>query len=193
MSNSTTVCSVCGARGAVAVTEQRQESYRQQTGRVTNHFHHCATCGSDYATAADMRENKRSVILFRKSVDAIPLGCEIRAMRLSANLSQADAGKLFGGGPVAFSKYEADDLVPDGAMVNLLKLAIAYPKVIDMLKRLAGSHVRIEMHRSSLYVPEVDLGREWHIENQFFSPDLRATTLSTRAEQPYEESNQWKM
>lgn len=60
-------------------------------------------------------------------------------MRRAAHLTQEQAGALFGGGPVAFSKYENDDLIPDEAMANLLRLAIADISIVDKLRTVKAS------------------------------------------------------
>lgn len=117
-------------------------NYRGQHGRVRLVSHKCDVCRGEYVLAEDARSNKREMIRFQKGIDAIPLGCEIRAMRLRASISQQQAGEIFGGGPTAFSKYESDDLIPNEAMVNLLKLAINDVGIISTLRRLQGKHVK---------------------------------------------------
>lgn len=42
-------------------------------------------------------------------------------------LSQREAGRVFGGGPTAFYKYETAKAVPSEAMSKLLRLALARP------------------------------------------------------------------
>jgi DNA-binding transcriptional regulator YiaG len=90
---------------------------------------------------SDARENKREIVRLQKKIDSIPFGCEIRAMREAAGLTQIEAGQIFGGGPTAFSKYETDDLVPNDSMVNLLKLAIQDSSIVTRLRMLKGVHV----------------------------------------------------
>jgi HTH-type transcriptional regulator/antitoxin MqsA len=58
-------------------------------------------------------------------------------------MTQVEAGKFFGGGPVAFSKYETDDLIPSDSMVALLKLAMNDPNVAARLREQHGQHVRV--------------------------------------------------
>jgi hypothetical protein len=42
-------------------------------------------------------------------------------------VSQRQAGKVFGGGPTAFYKYETAKAVPSEGMANLLRLALERP------------------------------------------------------------------
>jgi HTH-type transcriptional regulator/antitoxin MqsA len=60
-------------------------------------------------------------------------GKEVRALRQKLGLIQADAASLFGGGPVAFSKYEADDVTQSDAMDKLLRVVSFVPAVFAYL------------------------------------------------------------
>ena len=59
----------------------------------------------------------------------------VRAIRERCGLSQAQAARVFGGGPKAFEKYESGEVVPSGAMVRLLLLAMRHP---ELFKKSAG-------------------------------------------------------
>ena len=58
---------------------------------------------------------------------------EIRAIRELLGLSQAEAGKVLGGGPSAFTKYEAGTLKPAASLVSLLRVLEANPAAITTL------------------------------------------------------------
>jgi len=53
----------------------------------------------------------------------------IRAAREAAGLSQREAGRVFGGGPTAFYKYETAKAVPSEGMATLLRLALERPEL----------------------------------------------------------------
>ena len=59
---------------------------------------------------------------------------EIRSLRRSLGLSQAEAGDLLGGGPRAFTKYEAGTTKPSTSVVSLLRLLQADPRALDILR-----------------------------------------------------------
>ena len=59
---------------------------------------------------------------------------EIRAIRQRLGLSQAEAGELIGGGPRAFTKYEAGTVSPTTSAANLLRLLDANPAAIVTLQ-----------------------------------------------------------
>ena len=60
---------------------------------------------------------------------------EIRAIREGLGLSQVEAGELLGGGPRAFTKYEAGTIRPRASVVRLLRVLEANP---DALPSLTG-------------------------------------------------------
>jgi HTH-type transcriptional regulator/antitoxin MqsA len=104
--------------------EQVEAEYKGHKGFVPSHYQLCDACGSDFAGAAEMRANKRAVMAFRKQVDGLLSGAEIVALRERHKLNQKQAARLFGGGPVAFSKYENDDVAHSEAMDKLLRLVL---------------------------------------------------------------------
>ncbi len=59
---------------------------------------------------------------------------EIREIRKGLGLSQTEAGELLGGGPRAFTKYEAGSVKPAASVVNLLRLLDSHPEMIAPLK-----------------------------------------------------------
>jgi len=64
-------------------------------------------------------------------------GAELRALRDRLGISQAQAARLFGGGPVAFSTYENDDLAQSEAMDRLIRLAADVPQALRWLTQVA--------------------------------------------------------
>jgi len=57
-------------------------------------------------------------------------GTEILAFRNRFGVTQKLAAQLFGGGPTAFAKYEAEDVVHNASMDRLLRLCIENPSDI---------------------------------------------------------------
>lgn len=58
---------------------------------------------------------------------------EIRRIRTSLGLTQVEAGELLGGGPRAFSKYEAGAIRPTNAVATLLRVLDSNPRAIETL------------------------------------------------------------
>jgi putative zinc finger/helix-turn-helix YgiT family protein len=90
-------------------------------------------CGSDQASAIQSRLNKRAFTAFKKRVDGLLEGYEIASLRAAMNLTQTKAAEIFGGGPVAFSKYENDDIMQSESMDTLIRLAARIPEAREWL------------------------------------------------------------
>lgn len=58
---------------------------------------------------------------------------EIRRIRQKLGLSQVEAGELLGGGPRAFTKYEAGTIKPSASTANIMRLLNANPPAIITL------------------------------------------------------------
>lgn len=115
-------CPICGEGHITAQTQMVESDYKGHKAALPLHFRLCDTCTSDFAGAAESKLNKRALMAFRKQVDGLLTGEEITALRKHYRLTQAQAAKLFGGGPVAFSKYENDDVAQSESMDTLLRL-----------------------------------------------------------------------
>jgi len=116
------LCPICGEGHVTSLVEMVESEYKGQTRMLSSHYQLCDTCHSDFAGASEGRLNKRAIMAFRKSVDGLLAGAEILALRENYHLTQEQAARLFGGGPVAFSKYENDDVAQSEAMNSLLRL-----------------------------------------------------------------------
>jgi HTH-type transcriptional regulator/antitoxin MqsA len=120
--NDKTLCPICGEGHITPRLESTVTEYRNQQGAVPVRFSECDACGSEIAGDEESRANKRAVLAFRKSVDGLLTGAEIRALREKLGITQDQAARLFGGGPKAFSKYESDDVAHSESMNTLLCL-----------------------------------------------------------------------
>jgi HTH-type transcriptional regulator/antitoxin MqsA len=116
------LCPICGEGHVTAQVQLEENEYKGQKTLLPLHYQLCDTCTSDFAGAAESKLNRRALMAWRKQVDGLLTGEEITALRKQYKLTQAQAAKLFGGGPVAFSKYENDDVAQSEAMDTLLRL-----------------------------------------------------------------------
>lgn len=121
------LCPICGEGHVTASVQMVEYEYKGHKAGLPSHYKQCDTCTSDFAGMAESKLNKRIVMAFRKQVDGLLTGDEITALRKQYKLTQAQAARLFGGGPVAFSKYENDDVAQSEAMDTLLRLVRRSP------------------------------------------------------------------
>ena len=102
---------------------------------------------------------------------------EIKEIRQSLGLSQAEAGRLLGGGPRAFAKYESGSVRPSVPLVNMLKLLQIRPEEI----RTISGEKRIETSiRSGPF--EVESGHISELEPSMLG-DLVRKLLSAEAQE----------
>lgn len=131
-------CLICGEGQLEPRVGKNRVEYEGVARELDLHFSVCSACGSEQSDAVQMRENKRAMTRFRKEVDGLLTGREVRALRETLGINQSEATLIFGGGPVAFSKYEADDITQSEGMDKLLRVAQAVPQAYAHLRRLAG-------------------------------------------------------
>lgn len=131
-------CPLCGT--GQLHSQVREKKFSRASGEIVVEllFSRCDTCESEIVTADQSRENKRRLRAREKQYDGHLTGTQIYALRRRYNLTQKDAAKLFGGGPVAFSKYESEGVLPSDAMNKLLLAASALPEVVDYLAHREG-------------------------------------------------------
>lgn len=134
------LCSLCGEGTLEELIENIEINYGGQTSVRCSLYSVCNSCGAETVTDAQLRENKRDTIRFRKDVDGLLSGEQIRKLRAHWRLTQAEAAKVFGGGPVAFSKYENDDVAQSESMDKLLRVAGEVPEAFESLLAKAGVH-----------------------------------------------------
>ncbi|RME36664.1 MAG: type II toxin-antitoxin system MqsA family antitoxin [Deltaproteobacteria bacterium] len=131
-------CPICGEGRLREQVGTNRVAYRDQSTELELHYSVCDSCGSEQSDAAQLRANKRAMVAFKKKVDGLLSGEEVRRIRERLGLSQAEAARVFGGGPVAFSKYESNDVAQSEAMDKLLRLAAEVPEAFCYLRRMAG-------------------------------------------------------
>jgi HTH-type transcriptional regulator/antitoxin MqsA len=136
--NTSELCSICGEGHVMNHVDQLESEYRGKTALVPVHYKTCKVCRSDFAGGDESRLNKRAMLAFRKSVDGLLTGAEICALRKRYEINQKQASRLFGGGPVAFSKYENDDVAHSESMDKLLRLILKSEHAFWSLVEQAG-------------------------------------------------------
>lgn len=137
------VCPICGAAETLGQIVKEQQTYKNHTCDVDMHLRACVTCGSEFAGIEESRLNKRAMIAFKKRVDGLLSGAKVREYRESFGLTVALAGKVFGGGPVAFSKYENDEICQSDAINKLLIGAKELPAFYVHLCKQVGVKVKV--------------------------------------------------
>lgn len=149
---STEICPVCCEGHLIKSEQMASFEIDQNKFDAEHHFHICDLCATEVATSEDLKFNARSF----KSAELHALGRmngdDIKLFRKNLKISQEVAALLFGGGPIAFCKYEKHDLAPTEAMDNLLWIASKFPFVVDAL----ASRHNIELPRKAIEQPSIN-------------------------------------
>lgn len=67
---------------------------------------------------------------------------DLRRIRKKLGLTQAEAGRLFGGGVTAFSRYERGDIQPPQALSTLFLILDRHPDLLEEIRENAPVLVR---------------------------------------------------
>ena len=127
------LCPICGEGALSSSITMRNVEYKGQAGDVRELSSLCNVCGVEQASPEQLRDNKRAMTAFKKETDGLLTGREVRRIRERLDLTQQQASEIFGGGPVAFAKYEADDVSQSEAMDKLIRLADASIEAFQLL------------------------------------------------------------
>ena len=120
----TSVCSICEEGELHAHVGSNPVEYKNTHKELPMH---------EITLPEQSLTNKRLMIAFKKEVDGLLTGSQLKELRNTLGLTQAEAARIFGGGPVAFSKYEADDVTQSEAMDKLLRVAHDVPAAFEYL------------------------------------------------------------
>ena len=112
----------------------------------------CRDCHEHFVTPEQSDENDLRLADAKGHAIGAPSREAIKQLRDSWNMTQEIAGTLFGGGKVAFCKYESGTIVPTQAMARLLALAVAGRiDKVDLEQAAAGTLQKREVATSWSY------------------------------------------
>ena len=94
----------------------------------------CQACGEGLLSFKDMEVGTRRMHVLKAQAEHLLLPSEVRHVRQKLGLSQREAGRMLGGGPNAFQKYESADVLPSQAISNLLRVLARDPSGLEALR-----------------------------------------------------------
>lgn len=137
------ICPVCAKGRLQKIVSTETVEYGDIQLNVKGLSHSvCGACGAEVTDLNESRANKRLIIEARKTADGLLPGIDVRNHRDRWGINQVEAAKIFGGGKVAFSKYETGDLAQSIPMDRLLRVSIAVPEAMEWLAEYAGVKLR---------------------------------------------------
>lgn len=92
-------------------------------------------------TRADLKISDRQLAMLKAEAENLAGPDEVAHLRRRFRLSQAEAGRILGGGPRAFQKYESGEVVASRGMTNLLRLLARHPEDVALIAAEAGGEI----------------------------------------------------
>jgi len=123
-------CPACGSKRLGLVAHPEVVAFKGTPVQVPAMLRTvCAACGYSFASplqhdanVAAARDAHVSRGAEAKRAKGLLTGAELRVVRERMGLTQREASELFGGGPVAFSKYENEDVMQSAALDKLVRV-----------------------------------------------------------------------
>lgn len=129
-------CPECGSKNTVKEYRDIPFTYKGQSTVVKAvGADWCLNCGEGVIFKEESLRIDGILSEFNKQVNASIIEPEfVIAMRKKLNLSQSEAGEIFGGGVNAFSRYETGKALPHVSTIKLLKLLDKYPELLAEIR-----------------------------------------------------------
>lgn len=148
--NEKNICPICEHGALQARTYGRVMQHKGVNISVEGmQCDYCPECGTEIVSPEQLDLNAKIIrdafIVERERIKReynLLTGAEIRQVREQLGITQKQASKLFGGGPTAFAKYEAEDVVQSAGMDKLMRVAAEVPSAADWLFTYAGISTR---------------------------------------------------
>lgn len=130
------ICPECGSVNTVKEYRDMPYTYKGQTIIVKAvGADWCLSCGEGVVFTEESIRIDSIMGDFNKQVNASIIEPEfVIAMRKKLNLSQSEAGEIFGGGVNAFSRYETGKALPHVSTIKLLKLLDKHPELLAEIR-----------------------------------------------------------
>jgi HTH-type transcriptional regulator/antitoxin MqsA len=109
-------------------------TYKDESATVDMPGWYCETCDEGIHTQEDLKTSDRALTALKARAERLLEPSEIRRVRQKLRLTQQEAGRVIGGGPNAFQKYEAGDTLPSRAISNFLKVLERHPEEVSFLR-----------------------------------------------------------
>lgn len=109
---------------------------------------YCAECGEAVFIGKDMDAADRELVKLKAKAEHLLSPDQVRRIRKKLSLTQEEAGRLLGGGPNAFHKYESAQVTTSQAVSNLLVLLDANPGMLRILRECGAGSLRERRPRS---------------------------------------------
>lgn len=131
-------CPVCGKGKLVRKVLKESFEYKGKTTIIPHYVvHACDKCGEEIVDKKTLAKSGRILNEFKRSVEGLLSGSEIKAIRKKLGLTQEEMARILGGGAKGFARYEAGTVCHSKAMDTLLRLLGSFPYLILFVQEKA--------------------------------------------------------
>ena len=129
-------CPVCGAAELIHDTRDLPYTYKGETTTIPDVIaDFCPACGESITGIGETERVMGEMQAFNRQVNAAIVDPQfIVSVRKKLDLGQMEAGEIFGGGIIAFSRYENGKTKPPLALVKLLKVLDRHPDLLSEVR-----------------------------------------------------------
>jgi HTH-type transcriptional regulator / antitoxin MqsA len=130
---------LCPETGAPMVRGVRPKAltYKGRSVTIDMPGWYCDATGESVHVGEDLKTYGIALAELKASVDGLAGPGEVRRIREALGLKQVEAGRIIGGGPNAFQKYESGVILPTRAMTTSLRLLARHPDELQRLRKEA--------------------------------------------------------
>lgn len=129
------VCPICDAplvqKTQIVKAEHKGEVYSYSQPGMW-----CEECGEGFLSKSDLNKSKKERSDQKRIIDNLLDADTIKKFRKTTHLSQKEAGEIFGGGPMAFSKYERGEVIQSRSTDILMRLILTKKISLEDVKEV---------------------------------------------------------
>lgn len=133
-------CPVCGGAELESGSKKIPYSFRGHKTQIEAVGEHCPACGEVVMDSEQSAIFMAQVKKFKAGIISQTIEPEyIAQVRKKLDLTQQEAGEVFGGGVNAFSRYENGKSQPHPSTVTLLRVLDKHPELLTEIRGWALS------------------------------------------------------
>jgi len=127
----------CRETGAAMYRDTRPMTitYKGETAQFDMPGWYCDESDESIHDGSDMKVSDRALTELKAKVEGRLLPEAVRRIRKRLKLTQKDAGRVIGGGPNAFQRYESGDILVSHAVTSALLLLDRDPSGLEVLQK----------------------------------------------------------
>ena len=132
------LCPICDGN-LLTITKTVQAKYKYTTFNYSQPGTWCSDCGEGFLTPKDLDSSRKEIADNKRVIEHRLISNDIKKFRKKVQLTQKEAGEIFGGGPNAFSKYERGEIIQSKSTDILMKLVSSNKISIEDIKEVETS------------------------------------------------------